>query len=58
MEDQAKRQCIICNRLTNDYLLIRGCAICQRCEGRIRSSRVMDRHYEFYVQRLKRLWEL
>lgn len=57
MNHQTRRQCIICNRFTNNYLLVRGRAICWRCEGRISHSRVMSRHYDFLVGRLKRLWE-
>lgn len=57
MNGQIRRQCIICNRFTNDYLLVRSRAICWRCERCISSSRVMSRHYDYLVGRLKRLWE-
>jgi uncharacterized protein YlaI len=49
--------CIICEQKTEEYLLVRGQIICTRCEQRILDLKINHPHYNFYKERIKRLWE-
>lgn len=50
------RQCLACGHLRVRGTVIRQAFLCQSCERRLLATRVEDPRYDWWVERLRRLW--
>lgn len=57
MENNGVRHCIICDREGADGIVLRGKLICGECEREIINTRIFSARYDYYLGRLKQIWE-
>jgi hypothetical protein len=48
--------CIVCNQRKELGIHIWGKFVCVSCEREIVQTDVKDSNYDYYIQRLKRIW--
>lgn len=57
LDDIDRKRCIICEKKNAEGIILRGKLICEECEREIINAGILSSRYDFYLERLKQIWE-